>query len=1845
MSKPIKSIFILAFLLLLSFTSCDQKKKTAPEESPEFDAYINAYSSGNLLVSSEIRINLNFKPDQDIIREHPELFDFNPRIKGNWQLENGSSIVFKPDEKLKPDQEYKAEFMLGKLIEIPDKLSSFPFEFRTMAPKLHYYNRGIAPYAENPRLQKYTASIQANDIIENEVIEQIVEARIEGKEVGIEWLHQSDGRNHDFIIDSIRRTNEDKKLLIHWDGSGAGITSSGTDTVIIPRLGKFRLMDIKTIQQPDQYVLLRFSDPISPDQNLDGLIRLNGEDDLIFSVYNNEIRVFPEERQEGKKIIRIEQGVSSELGGRLTESIKREVSFEKLKPAVKLTGSAVIMPDSKGLNLPFRAVNLSAVDVSVIKIFQNNIGQFLQNNSLNNDDNLKPVGRPLWQKTIRLDDDKTIDPGQWNTYSLDLSALIEKDPGAIYNVEIAFRPSYSLFECQGNDFSGEENGGFAGRSDDYWDNPDAYSGYYPYGYGWRERDNPCHGAYYNRGRFVSSNILASNLGIIAKGGTAGKMLFAVNDLRTTEPMANIEIEVYNYQQQKIATGKTDASGMVEINLEKQPFYLIAKKDGERGYMRLDDGNSLSLSKFDISGSKIKEGFNSYIYGERGVWRPGDSLFLTFILQDKMGRLPEKHPVIFELIDPRGKQTVKMIRTDSQNGFYNFSTKTQPEAPTGNWTANVKLGDAVFSKQLKIETVKPNRLKIELDLEEEMIVAGEPQNAHLNARWLHGADAENMKARVNVIFTKSKAHFEAYRNYTFSDPSKRYIPEEKNIFEGKTNEQGTVNFTIDFPSEKNAPGLLHANFTTKVFEAGGDFSINYTQIPYAPYKFFAGLHLPESSNKYNIYYTDSIYRVQTAAIDPQGRAAPGRKIELTIYRINWRWWWDASSDDIGAYSSSLYNRKVSSQTSTTDDKGKAYFNIQIDKSDWGRYLVLVKDLESGHSAGKAVYFDWPGWFGRKREGIADASTMLAFSSDKEKYSTGEICKITIPNGGVGRALISIENGSSVIQAEWLETSNGQNSYQFEITPEMAPNIYVHATLIQPHAQTVNDHPIRLYGVVPLEVESPESILHPQIDMPHKIRPEEEFSVKVSEKNGRPMTYTIAIVDEGLLDLTNFKTPDPHNKFYSRQALGVKTWDLYDQVIGAYGGTIEKMFAIGGDESIQVEPKKKANRFKPVVMFKGPFELEGGEQKHHFKMPNYIGSVRTMVVAGNTEGAYGHQDQATPVKKPLMVLATMPRVLSPGESLVLPVTVFAMEENIKKADLNVECNELFTLKNKHQKVMFNATGDQLIEFELQVKEKIGIGKIKVTASSGNEVSTHSIEVDVRNPNPYISNRISKVLAENESAGIQYTYPGMEGTNSGILEISDIPPIDLSRRLKYLIRYPYGCAEQTISSVFPQVFLNSLTELDPDDQMKIDNNIIAGISKIASFQMSNGGFTMWPGLHYANDWVTSYAGHFMIEAEKQGYELPGNFLDDWLSYQQTAVNAWSPYHRDHRGYYRQSDLTQAYRLFTLSLSGNPEFGAMNRLKEKGDLSLQAAWLLAASYAKAGQPEVAEKIIGQLPAKVDTYKYMSSSFGSDLRDRAFILLTLSMLNKEEKAFMVMEQMAKELSSDSWLSTQTTAMSLVAVAEFMRQHEKGSGIMTFSVEMPGEQNKTIETASSIFQLNMPVENLKGRINIQNKSENRLFFRLHLNGQPLIGDQSAAEENLDLSVNYYLMNGEMLDIDSLRQGTDFYAKVSVSNPGMLGEYENMVIHQVFPSGWEVNNLRLFDLDVPVETDRATYQNIRDDRVYTYFDIGPNKKKSFVVLLNASYLGRFYLPSVQSEAMYNHAINARKPGRWVSVVKP
>ena len=1218
-----------------------------------------------------------------------------------------------------------------------------------------------------------------------------------------------------------------------------------------------------------------------------------------------------------------------------------------------------------------------------------------------------------------------------------------------------------------------------------------------------------------------------------------------------------------------------------------------------------------------------------------------------MLEDREKRIPDKHPVALEIYNPRGQFYTKMISTQGTNGFYTFAVPTQADDPTGLWNAYVKVGGTAFHKGLRIETIKPNRLKITLALPTILQASSKDVYAPLTSSWLTGATASRLKAKVEMSLSKVNTQFKNYGQYLFNNPATDFTTVRADVFNGVLDGEGRAGVNIQLPVATGAPGMLNATLTTRVFEPGGDASIYSQTVPFSPFTSYVGINLNQPKGKYIETDKDHVFDIVT--VNDQGQPVNRSNLEYKIYRISWSWWWENGEESFGTYINNSSITPVASGNLQTTG-GKTSFKFRINYPDWGRYLVYVKDRESGHATGGTVYIDWPDWRGRSNKTDPSGIKMLAFSLDKDSYEIGETATAIIPAAAGGRALVSLENGSTVLQQQWLEVSDqGDTKLTFKITPEMAPNVYLHISLLQPHAQTVNDLPIRMYGIAPVFVTNRQTILQPQIKMPEVLRPETDFNVTVSEKSGKPMTYTLAIVDDGLLDLTNFKTPDPWNEFYAREALGIRTWDMYDDVLGASGGRYSSLFSTGGDASLK-PADAKANRFKPVVKFIGPFYLaKGKQQTHTLKLPMYVGSVRAMVVAGQ-DGAYGNAEKTAFVRTPLMLLSTLPRVLSTQEEITVPVNVFAMENQVKNVTVSLEASGagVQITGNRQQSLTFDQPGDQLAYFTLKTGSKTGKATIHLTASGNGQQTKETIEIEVRNPNPVVTLRNSQWIEAGQEAELSYTLAGSSSANNQVqLEVSRIPSVDISRRFDFLYNYQHHCTEQLTSKALPLLFVSQFKAVDEQEAEKIKANVQEAIRQIYARQLPNGGFVYWPGNAVADEWITSYTGMFLTLAQEKGYAVHPNVLNKWKRFQRAAAQNWRMPQEASNWQIWQSELQQAFRLYTLALAGAPEYGAMNRMKEQPGLSIQAKWRLAAAYALTGKMKPAGELVYNAETTVIPYSSMNLIYGSSDRDEAMILETLILMKRDRDALQQAKKVSQNLAQENWFSTQSTAFALMAMG---RLAEQLSGTLDFTWNWNGKQQPAVKSAKAVFEKEIATSPKSGTVSVKNKGKGALSVDLITRTQLLNDTLPAIADNIRLDVKYTDMAGSPISVEDIRQGTDFMSAVTLSNISGTSDYSNLALTHIIPSGWEIYNERMIvpeasssnsnEANTPESSaDKYTYKDIRDDRVLTYFDLRRGESKTFTVRLQATYAGNFILPAIQCEAMYDAAVQARtKAGR-------
>ncbi len=1841
---------VLFFLILTILLSCTETKKSDDRvlnQTIKANPYVESFTSGVISKNDPIIINLNSDVPEHLQsnKSLKELITVKPEVNFICLGEN-NRIMLSVGNGFDPGTVYEISVDLGKMFEGAEK---FKYKFRTITPKAELSD--ITLKIGSDGMSYYSAMLHTADLESAETVRSL----LYGNDIGdIVVGNNNNNRSTNFEIEirNLKEKTAGKKVPVMIKANKAGYPVSEIGEITVPDFRVFDIYEIKT-GKGGKYIDVVFNQNLSQSQDFYGYYNIKDFPDTRYTTHGNILRLWindDDESEVKETTLRIYDGITNSRGERLTKekSNNESLFFSKINldtdaPYLGFVSSGNILPAEGGKNILFESRSLKGVIVRVIKIYQNNIDIFLQNNNLSGQYNLAQVGDLLARKVIFFEDMGDYDLSKKNVYGINLSDFIDVDKGAIYNVTLSYtydlsaypvndREQLSKEELIANALIEETEEKERLQNSDYYffyDNKDGYGN-------WSDRNNPEKTSYYYNKK-VSKNILSSDIGLIAKKGNENnEITFVTNNINTSAVLPGVSVHVFDYRNREIGSGTTDKNGFAVFNLDKgTPLYAIAKRENERGYIRLRKAEALSVSDFNVEGEEIQKGIKGFLYTDRGVWRPGDSIYISFILNENSAQLPENHPVKVQLYNPHDIMTSQKVTTKGVNGFYSFALKTDEDDPTGVWKCDVSVGGAKFSRRLRIETIKPNRLSIDLSFDKKIIMEGTPVTAKLHSAWLTGAKASGLNYDININFQSKPTVFADFKNFVFDNPFKTFEAKEILFGEGRTDKEGDATIRRTLNVGEDAPGMLRAEFITKVYEEAGSFSITGDAMTYSPYSSYVGVYSPQREDE--ALLTSQNHEFRIATVDPSGTPVGNVNCDVKIYKGRWYWWWDNSGSSIADYISSSYSDPVDRFYVETASDGIGEFNMNISDSDWGVYVIVVRNKESGQECVIKTYFDYDYYIRSPEDGRNNKAARLAITTDKNDYKVNEDIRITFPSVKGAHALVTIENGSEILEKKIVKCDKETTTHTIKAKKEFLPNVYVGVTLVNPYANTT-DLPVRLYGVVPVNITDPATVLQPVIKSPEDIRPGSEFEISVSEKNKQDMTFTLALVDCGLLDLTRFKTPDPWSAFNAKEALGVSTWDIYDMVVGAYAGKIERIYNIGGDSEIDHSATAALSRFKPVVIFKGPYSLKGGRtEKIKINMPEYIGKVRCMVIAGNNkEEAYGSASKDITVKQTVMVTGTLPRELNPGDEFSLPVTVFAMEDNVGEVEVTLKGSLLLGAdKPMTKKVSINKKGSTIVCFDLKVKDDTGAGFVSVNATSKNEKASWESDIAVvSNMIPVIKTE-TVVIEGGKSATLSISPVGIPGSNKGSLELSAVKPLNLSNRIDYLLNYPFECIEQTVSRGFPLMYIAPFTNASMLRQGEITERTINLINSLPKYMIPGGAFSYWPGGTSAAGWGSVYALHFMTEALSNGFSLPGNIYRNSLDYEKEVAKGWSGKIGNNA-----ETLTQAYRLYVLALAGTPVQGAMNRLRE-GEYNYSTQSLLAAAYACTGRDDVAMGILKrEISYDSDAPAYMYT-YGDDIRSKALRLIALTSVDEADASRILVDELSSVLASESTLNTQNTAFSLIAVTGFFKKYPPAESV---DASISGTLKANADDEEEPFY-SYPLDMSKDqKITVKNNGKGTLYATISASGVPLKENLEANSNGMSISVDYYTNEGDPIDIKNIKMGTNFNAEITVRNIS-VNALTDIMVSQVIPSGWEILNTRYLNDAKTNQSSGVTYQDIRDCRINSYIPIlQPNAGVSIPVKLCASYAGTYFLPPAFCEVMYSPSIRANTAGMEIKVIR-
>lgn len=1639
-------------------------------------------------------------------------------------------------------------------------------------------------------------------------------------------------RRFEFQVNNIKRDTKHKVIDLVLDGKPIKSESRSTSQLPVYAKGVFKVAECDVAKE-NSSATLYFTQQLQQ-RNLDGFISVEPEMGYRTEIVDNKIVIYFDKsnlyhsQQENVKLT-VGSGIKDVDGNSLGESQVFKLDLTDLRPRVRWSEDGVIVPEVGDATVYFDAICLNSVTLRIARITEDNVIAFYQDNDLDDTWSIRKNGRLEKKVSISLE---TPDPKQWKTFPIVLSDYIDLKSGDMYQLIIDFGPADYAYATEASKQLTHENEELEAK---YWD-----------GQAYDFKDNIYEGdwydplgLYYYNDVDIRKNIMVTDLAVTAKMGNDDVIDVFVFGITDAKPVSGAKVTAYNYQRQPIATGSTDGDGHACLKCVNRPAFVVASdRRGGQSLIKTNNGESLSYSKFDISGSSVEKGISAFAYANRGVWRPGDELQLNLMVSDLDAKLPANYPVVMEVYDAYGSLYARQSNNSPVNGIYTFNVPTSPNDETGQWRASFKVGNTTVDKYLRVETVKPNRLEINFNTPE-VISLRNPRNAQLNSKWLNGLTASGLKADIIVKVRQGQTAFANFPTYTFCNESEEFYPDEIELFSGPLDGQGNASVSFSPLSDIYADQMINATFVTTVYESTGDYSITSSSAKLSPCQRYVGVELPATESKYGDYYfTNRNWTFPVAIVNENGELSKNTSaIEYNLYKLDGYWWWSSEdSHSLQKYVRGTYKNPELGGTMTING-GKGNIQVNIPDEKWGLYLLVVKDQQGGNTFVKVLQFDWS-YATIHSTGDSDGPVQLSMNSGKTTYNVGETIIVNFPANDKARALVTVEANDRILMTKVIDKLGTEGQVEIKATREMIPNIYVYVSLLQPR-DAENDLPIRMYGIVPIKVEDPLLRLNPVINIPETSNTKKKITVNVSEENQQAMTYTLAIVDEGILGLTNYHTTNPYDHFNAKQSLKVRTWDNYNYIIDAFTGELGTVYAIGGDGFINQEVTLD-KRFKAYAVTLGPFELKAGKNSntHEFEVPQCSGALRFMVVAKGQDKAYGAAEQQMKVIDPITLYATAPRVTAPGDEMNLKVQVLA--PNMKGKNVNVVTNNknLTAIGEIPSSVKVDENGEALIVMKVKVPETLGVATMDVTVSADGFEAQSTTDIPIRMPYAEKRQTYTKEIAPGTTETMSFDMKGLSGTQEGNVTVTSLIPVDLYSRLNYLATYPYGCLEQVVSSVFPQLYINYFIEQSEEDRNKTVNAINDGIASLKSYQKADFSLTNYVGGRYSDPWTEIYALHFLVEAKNQGFDVPDYLFTGLKDHQSDIARAWKM-----NPDFKQGETIQAYRLFVLALAGAPEMGALNRFKDLKMNYKLSSLLVAATYAQVGKKNMVSQFWPTTTSNdAESDEAMSdyiSSFGSTTRDLAFLTYSEMLCSRDEAAIQGhINDLCEILNSGRWLDTQSTAFALFTLGKYAEKIGTTNTPISALVKVnDAERSLTSKRGSMGYAITPKLGT--NTVSVTNNCDQKLTAKVFT--KTAVAEYETVENGnfIKMNVAYVDRNGAAVNPASLPMGQAFSAVITVENPSDYRVTE-LALSYYLASGWEIVNDRLFEEGT--ESMGAKHLDIRDDRAYFFFDLSAHAKKTFTLKLNATYEGSFMLPAVRCEDMYNNEIYYVVPARPVVV---
>lgn len=1521
------------------------------------------------------------------------------------------------------------------------------------------------------------------------------------------------------------------------------------------------------------------------------------------------------------------------------------ISFPALQPELKFAQAGTMMSRDGDVKIGVLSTGVRKSTLSIYKIPDENLANALQF-SYGQDS----YGDKLLEQEISFDLSK--DQAQ---SVLDLQQLLKQDTQKGAYV-LAFRTKSSdlVYPSRESDNEWEEWGG-----DDEWV---AYS------------------------QSPSKLLIISNIALVAEQDGTKINAYAF-DSSSGEPISSAKLSLFSSTHRLIDSATSDSKGFATLSTYKSsalggkiikdkdnepsseyalhPAYIIAESNNDKSYIPLRYDRRF-YDGIDTSGAQSRKR-KVFAYTDRGLANPGESIQLNVLVRDE--RIQDA-PILLTIINPRGQKVLKdkPIKPIGY-GLYSHTFSTDTNALTGGYRAIWSIGSESFSRSFQIEHITPNKIRVDIDAPKHISSSKDALHFSLESSYLTGAKSSGLAYRVNLQATPLQYKSKAYPSFDFTLPSTQSSYDQ--TLQGTLDESGKASLShslSDLASSQN----LRLGIKAQVFEATGHPVINGAVVEY----FGSGSVIGVGEIPHYVDLSQPL-SLPIIVLDPL-KDAPiaNRAIRYKIYRNNRYWWFDYDVQE-------RFNAKIKSDINTTLIKEGSITSATKPIALEEDLRSLVEDydsvfieLDDGASTPKVV------WLVADMYGDAaiKANPMqLPLELDKLEYEAGESAQLRFNSKGFHQALITLSYGDEIIKSELISIKEPKTTYTIPLLAQYAPNIHASVTLV------AKDTPLdsselesstdkkraaikRSFGVITIPVQDPSLKLAPVINAPESIKPGSKLQIQIANPNKRKMAYTLAIVDEGILNIINFRTPDPM-KLYTKLNYGIMHYDNFDEFMERLFGIVHQSVLIGGDEEALTQAADfSKKRRENLVYFTSGLSDESGKASIEYQLPNFVGSARIMLVASE-QGSVGSAESSVQIAQAANLYSNIPDEIKLNDSIIAPIEVIA-QDGVSLQSVEIEASGDVAIQKLESSM--NDKRTRFMQYLAISPKKLGEAELTITSRAKVDSSDPSKigEKQITQSNHYILHTTTPTppqtqeelfsLQAKERKEFKPSTAYVPESLTRKLTISPTLLFSYQDKVEYLLSYIYGCIEQSISATMPLLLGFDGTRFESEESIKA--KVQKSINRIVKFQHSSGGFGYWIDSKEDNAFGSDYAALFLTIAKAKGYEVPESSLKSYARYATRRVQAPS-----------ELDPLKTLPLFVLALAGTPNISAMNQVYTQSftQLSVREKLALAASYKLSGLDSISQEIRAKLPANlleashyrknVDDFDRVFGGYyyyGSALSNQALSAYFLSIID-EKPHLALLNSLAKSLQDERWLGTQDIATSLLALSTLQDPaslESKKAQAKAVRFILNGKEHSI--TKASTFKLGDGTESLQAL--------DPLYISLASTGVPSASPLAlpASSQNLALQREFFKIddNGVRVGIDPamLKKGDEFYIVLTLSNLGAK-PVRNLALTQIIPSGWEIQNTRIANDDEQGSkaspdrafmqaNNRASYVDIGRDRVSFFFDewldygSGATTYNTHQVFIKctATLAGEYILSQALAEAMYDSEFFAKTSALAVRV---